>query len=398
MSFDEQETGFSRLPPEILDTIIDYLDYYTLRRCVFVSSAFYSEIRRRLCRRARLRLLPRLDAAGEPTIECKGEIVVRVPGEQATIKYSQHFIKEYVHCLDIEPHDLALCSQIKDGDGGAQERIRRITDAFIVRLNCVDDGGRARFHLGDELGAGSGVGTSEAAQSSAGNRCRAITSSQWYPRVLVFRNFPAYFRGLQGAIPDSVLRGAFEHVYLLGPLFLGVNGTPRDTLYLNTLPNTSLCDAVVVFTSLPGLPFSPMLKGHEPWDDATCAKWFDRLLHALAASYFALCDTDRIGHSGSTYHRQPRLTFVNAGAIEHKFLGTEAPPDDASTRDTQAAVERMFRTKLRALLPPNTFNLYNRIRTGEGIRFPTMSEFIVDNGRYLLDGDMVEAWDMTQQE
>jgi hypothetical protein len=243
------------------------------------------------------------------------------------------------------------------------------TDAWAVRFRFTNVDGRALFHTNGD--------------PTVHQQCCKVFSERWKVRIVVLRDPPAYFRGVTGLLRPHVSASVQTAVYLLGPLFLGAHGTPRDTLYLHTFPSEMLHDSTVVFSAMPGDPFCPMLPEHEPWDNQTCAKWLDRLIAALVTSHFQLVEKMRT-----------RLTIVNAGAIPLHYLGSAAPPASATPSHVQAAVEKVYRNYIKTLLPPAAVAKHPLMSTGRGITFLTMKEYIAQGGRYYLDGNMVAAWDV----
>lgn len=391
---DGPDGTLSPFPPEIIDCMLDYLQWREVLALLHLNSVFYRAIAWRLINRVSV-----VERAGKLEVEAK-HTEPRLFLPEPTV-VPKKWLPAFVEQVDIYPHGVCVTKEALHEPGrrpepaeyeqhlgpSLQRQEWSYTTAMPVTRLTLPNFRTLRLFFGPVNGH-QVVHTDMPPYEEHALPCRLMPAR--HPDVIVLRDPPAKgLRQLHSLIPPKYTTYLRRQVHVIGPDLVGEHGTVNGTIYLNWWKGGRALDTLesceVVFWTRSGdnwLPIPPTLVA-EWTESGLIQRWFDRMLRTLQMSFIELSGPApehpmMLGTPPPRKAGIPRLTIVNAGAIDP--ICYERPGDVtqagkwANYGARQAAVEDAFKALWFQTLPPTLAT--RRQQLSKRVRFVSLDHWV----------------------
>ncbi|CAK9782721.1 hypothetical protein CC85DRAFT_92740 [Cutaneotrichosporon oleaginosum] len=374
----------SPFPPEIIDAMLDYLEWPEVLALLRVNSVFYSAIAWRVVDRVRI-------------FERDGVLELEAQHTEQRLFLPPRVVSKWLPVLveqvDIYPHAARLIhppnwrmyeqhkSPALEALCGPKRRAQPDLPSFrTLRLFFGGADGHNVLH------------TDMPPYEQHYLSCLMAPTRR--PTTITLRDVPAKaLKHLHSLLPDDYCYLLERQVHVIGPDLVGEHGTVNGTIYLNWWAGgralTKLESAEVVFWTPTGGEWLPIPRTREAeWSHGLLQRWFDRMLRTLQMSFIELsgpAPPPELVPGTPQPRQQPqvRLTIVNAGAISPACYARPAdvtqPDKWASYRAREDAVKAAFDDVWTSTLPPTLGA--KRAQLAQRVRFVSLDEW-VQEGRW----------------
>ncbi len=394
----------SPFPPEVIDAMLDHLEWREILALLRVNSVFYSAIAWRMVNRVRI-----LERNGVLDLEAQHT----EPRLFLPARVVSRWLPAFVEQLDMYPHEARVTNASEwPRLGPYYANYERHTSAPLAAL-CGAHGPSkrpGRPHLPSfrtlRLFFGGSDGhnvlhTDMAPYEPHELPCAMLPARR--PQTITLRDVPAKaLKNVHTLLPHEYCNRLVRQVHVIGPDLVGEHGTVNGTIYLNWWAGGRALDtlesAEVVFWTPAGGEWLPIPRSREEeWSHGLLQRWFDRMLRTLQMSFIELsgpAPPPDVGLGIPQPRKQavPHLTIVNAGAISPACYARPAdlttPAKWASYQVREDAVAAVFNAIWATTLPPTLAG--KRAQLAQRVRFVSLDEW-VGEGRWRGVFDPVEV-------
>ncbi|BEI94331.1 uncharacterized protein CcaverHIS019_0607900 [Cutaneotrichosporon cavernicola] len=364
----------SPFPLEIVDAMLDYLEWREILALLRVNSLFYTAIAWRMINR--VRIMERdgvLEMEGQHT-----ESRLFLPARLVS-----RWLPSFVEQLDLYPHDVKV---IKDCDWAHLSEYERHKSATLQAL--VGPLGRPELPNFRTLRLffNGVLHTDMPKYEPQVLSCLVLPTRR--PETITLRGVPAKaLKHLDTLFPMNYCNSLVRQVHVIGPELVGEDGTVNGTIYLNWWAGGRALDTLesveVVFWTPTGGEWLPIPRSREEEWTHLLQRWFDRMLRTLQMSFIELSGPAPLmdlvlGTPQPRKQPAPRLTIVNAGAISpacYARPGDVTLPDKwASYRAREDAVAGAFDALWAMTLPPTLAG--KRALLAQRVRFVSLNDWV----------------------
>lgn len=370
------EGPLSPFPPEVIDVILEHLEWREVLALLRVNSLFYGAIAWRIVNR--VRVFERDDVLQVEAQHTERRLFLSTP-------VVSRWLPLFVAQLDVYPHDVRVvehstCADMVACERHSSPRLRELLGPVgrleLPNLRTL----RLFFNAGP-------LHTDMAPNEPSPFPCGVLPSRR--PENITFRGVPARaLKYFHSHLPPRYCDVLVRQVHVIGPELVGEHGTVNGTIYLNWWDGGRALDtlesAEVVFWTPAGGEWLPIPPSREQeWAHGSLQRWFDRMLRTLQMSFIELSETPPpmdwgLDTAQPRKQCKPRLTIVNAGAISSACY---ARPTDVTTPDKWAsygareeAVAAAFEALWRTTLPPILRG--KRAQLAQRVRFVSLDEWV----------------------
>lgn len=373
----------SPFPPEVIEAMLDHLQWREVLALLRVNSVFYAAIAWRMVNR--LRILERngmLELEAQHT-ERRLFLPARVVARS---------LPSFVEQLDVYPHEVRVINDTGWPHLAAYERhtspaLKTLCDKPVpwsrpdlphfrtLRLFF----GRADGH--------NVLHTDMAPFEPHCIVCRLLPARR--PQTITLRDVPAKaLKHVHTLLPTDYCTRLRRQVHVIGPELVGEHGTVNGTIYLNWWAGGrslgTLESAEVVFWTPTGGEWLPIPQSREEeWSHGLLQRWFDRMLRTLQMSFIELSGPAPPLDPGLETPQPrkaavPELIIVNAGAISPACYARPAdvtqPERWADYPAREDAVATAFNAIWATTLPPTLGA--KRAQLAQRVRFVSLDEWV----------------------